>query len=392
MKRNDIFTLVIVAVILLLSLVPLAGLLRAMPIPGESGARPLGSLFPGTPLYTTDVLNGDNIDYSVWAAERYLAGENVYDLKPRFRDNDTFLYPPMLLFIGLFILVFKPFHFYLWFLVLAAAVAAIAIIANKLLKEKGVERNTRWIAVALIILAQGMIRNIGYGHYYVLVVGLLFMLYWFLRKNEIAAGIIYGLLNSILLYGFIFIPYLAIKRKWKAIALGIVIPIIPVIVLALTNTASFEGFLPFLAKGGTYGLSIQEGNFSITRFLGASPLLYVYIALQGLAFLYFTWLLWKKKGVSDEAYLAFCVLFLLVTEPWFSGHHTITAIFAYVLLFSEFVLLPYFLTEANYQTLIGVGLAGGYLLNSYFLFIGCAIMYAYCVIIMLRQSKVRWKA
>jgi hypothetical protein len=401
-KNKLIATLVIVS--LLVNLIPIAGFVRAMPIPdGKGGVIPFGSFFPGTPLYTAKILNGNIIDYCIWAAGRFVHQENVYDMKDRLYPGDFFPYPPLLVFIGYLISPFQPFQYYVWVWVLIGAIAIICKITNELLKERGIGKTERWIVLLLIVTGQGVIRALGWGHYYLIVLAMMFVVYWYLDRNEWVAAIAAGILNSMILYGLILIPYFFIKRKWRAMFMTVFMPALFLYILFLTNKPSFYNFFPFLVKANNFGIINTPGSFSLVRILHNLPFAgMAYLALNAIIFGAVTLAYWQSKSgrtrgkaipmISDAEYFVFLQIFLLVTESWFSGHHSIVGLLAYVLLYDRLASVPYFLTEANYHTFFGMALVAGYVLYTYFVFLGILLVYVYLLVRLFKPTVALAKA
>ncbi len=391
MNRETYVWIGVISVTVFLNLIPVAGTLRALPIPtGEGGTVPLGAFFPETPIYTVDIYDGEVIDQMLWATDRYLAGENVYDFKEWYKGN-WFTYMPITLFLALTIKPFQPLQYYPWLLVMLVSLGTTAVLANKILKQKRIRKRERAVAIGLILIGQSIVRNIGWGHLFIIVLALLLTTYYYLDTHEFRAGLASGILNSILPYGYVLFPYFILKKKWKATFLSVVIPVLPVATLYLTNKPSFYGFFPFIVSSIGLGLD-RVGSFSIIRVVEGTSLKYAYLGIHATIFFLFTLGLWYSKAqkrniITDDLYFAFIPVFLLMTEPWFSGHHIMLAIVTYILLYSRIMILPYLLTELNYQTLFGQRVIGMSVAYTYPMFFGVILAYS----IVVYYAYMRWK-
>jgi hypothetical protein len=252
-----------------------------------------------------------------WAETLYRVDDGHYMFK--YLPSSAFLYLPL---SHLPLDVAKA----VWYFLILAAVVLILSLSNRLLSNGN--KSICTLILPLVILAKFYLRELKLGQINAFVTAVLLLMLWNLLpdtkknspKKDLWAGFLWGLAVAMKPYAVVFLPYLVIKQRWRALLSGFVF-----LGLAILSPAVFYGlqgnfivlqeWYSTLSKS-TPGLLASADNISIiaffTKWMGPndqSMMLSAGVILI-LAILVFVLIL-KGKDMS-RAHVLECSLLLLL--------------------------------------------------------------------------------
>jgi len=164
-----------------------------------------------------------------------------------------------------------------WYVLVLASIAGIVGLSVKLAAfEPGKAFFTG--ALAVLILAKYFLREIQLGQINALITVLLLAMTALLVKQEEslfpgrewAAGLLWGLACALKPYAVIFFPYFILKRRWRAVAAGIVFLAIsfclPILFYGLNGNLAVHGEWISSLSESTLGLFTSQDNVSLLAF------------------------------------------------------------------------------------------------------------------------------
>jgi hypothetical protein len=162
-----------------------------------------------------------------------------------------------------------------WFLLVATAVASVIVLGRKLASASGTVRPGPAVLLAALILAKFFLRELQLGQINALITALLMGIALLLVRDDEApssrgrmeAGILWGLATALKPYAVIFLPYLVLKRKWRALAWGGAVLAATLAAPALFygirgNAAVLGEWISSLSRS-TPGLLVSQDNVSL---------------------------------------------------------------------------------------------------------------------------------
>jgi hypothetical protein len=257
-----------------------------------------------------------------------------------------------------------------WFLLVVAAVAAVIALGRKLAIAAGAAKPGPSVFLASLILAKFFLREIELGQINAFITALLMGMALLLVRDDdapssrrrTATGILWGLATALKPYALIFLPYLVLKRKWRALAWGGAVLAATLAVPALFygirgNMAVLGEWISSLSRS-TPGLLASQDNVSLLAFLmkwmhGSPAASLVYGA--GVALLAGLTLLFLRGGrnlpqaaVAESALL---LVFIPLISPLGWDYTFLSAFSAVVLVTGRIAVFPKparFLLAANF--------------------------------------------
>jgi hypothetical protein len=257
-----------------------------------------------------------------------------------------------------------------WFLLVVAAVAAVIGLGRQLAIAAGAAKPDMAVILASLILAKFFLREIQLGQINALITAFLMGMVLLLVRDDdapssrrrTAAGILWGLATALKPYAVIFVPYLVLKRKWRALAWGGATLAATLAVPALFygirgNMAVLAEWISSLSRS-TPGLLAAQDNVSLLAFLmkwmhGSPAASLVYGA--GVALLAGLTLLFLRGGrnlpqaaVAESALL---LVFIPLISPLGWDYTFLSAFAAMVLVMDRIAVFPKaarFLLAANF--------------------------------------------
>ena len=166
-----------------------------------------------------------------------------------------------------------------WFVLVVAAVAAVLALSRRLAMASGAPKAGPAILLSALILAKFFLREIQLGQINALITALLLgMALLLVRDDEApsprrrtAAGLLWGLATALKPYALIFLPYLVLKRKWRALAWGGAVLAATLALPSLFygirgNGVVLSEWISSLSRS-TPGLLVSQDNVSLLAFL-----------------------------------------------------------------------------------------------------------------------------
>jgi alpha-1,2-mannosyltransferase len=199
------------------------------------------------------------------AGKRLRAGETVYQIED---GHYMFKYLPCAALFYL-PLSFLPLGLakFLWYSLVIFSLYFLVYTSYRILPSKA-EKPKYLLVFTPLILTKFFLREIQLGQINAVVGMVLLFMIWFLisekgarpPRNELYAGILWGLALSLKPHSLIFLPYFLIKKKWKSLLSGLSF-------LALTLWISsffygLQGFISVLKDWGTTLSRTTPGLFS----------------------------------------------------------------------------------------------------------------------------------
>jgi len=196
----------------------------------------------------------------------YKAGQRIRDGETLYRTADghwQFKYLPFSAFLYLpLTLLPLPWAKAIWFGVIVLATVMIFFISSKLIDFK----DDAFFSPAFfagLILARYYLRELQLGQINALMTFLLVTMIWLLARSakpsaESAGGALAGLSTALKPYAIVFFPYLALRKKWPALAAGLT-----VLGLALFAPALFYGWKGNLTVLGEWRSSLAASTPSL---------------------------------------------------------------------------------------------------------------------------------
>jgi alpha-1,2-mannosyltransferase len=257
-----------------------------------------------------------------------------------------------------------------WFLLVGIAVAAVIVLGRKLAISAGMEKPGPAVVLAALILAKFFLREIQLGQINALIAALLMGMALLLVRDDEAplsprrtgAGILWGLATALKPYALIFLPYLVLKRKWRALAWGGAVLAaalaVPSLFYGIRGNAAVLGEWISSLSRSTPGLLVSQDNVSLLAFLmkwmhGSPAATLIYGA--GVALLAVLTLLFLRGGrdlpraaVAESALL---LVFIPLISPLGWDYTFLSAFAAVVLVTNRMSVFPKavrFLLAANF--------------------------------------------
>jgi alpha-1,2-mannosyltransferase len=196
----------------------------------------------------------------------YKAGQRLYEGETLYRTADghwQFKYLPFsaLLYLPL---TFLPLALAkaCWFGLIVAASASIIVISSKLIDYK-YDTFFSPVLVTVLVMGRYFFREIQLGQINALITCLLLAMIWLLARStrpsaSAASGALAGLSTALKPYAVVFFLYLAFRKKWPALALGLV-----VFSLAIFAPALFYGWKGNLVVLGEWRSSLAASTPSL---------------------------------------------------------------------------------------------------------------------------------
>ncbi|NIM58569.1 MAG: DUF2029 domain-containing protein [Candidatus Aminicenantes bacterium] len=168
------------------------------------------------------------IDFEV----NYKAGKRLRGGEPLYQVEDghfMFKYLPSsaLLYLPLSFLPLNAAKAF-WYFIVVFCLCFLVYFSNKILPSEG-KKPVYLLILPPLILAKFFLRELHLGQINAFVTMILLFMIWFLihEKNtmpsqkDIYAGLLWGVATALKPYALIFLPYLILKKKWKALVTGI---------------------------------------------------------------------------------------------------------------------------------------------------------------------------
>ena len=266
-------------------------------------------------------IRGDMVDFQVnyQAGGRLLAGENLYRI-----DDGHFMFK----YLPFSALLYAPLSLLplelakaLWFVILVSCSIGIFYMSYKMASANR-EITTAMVIIPPLILAKFCFREMKLGQINIIVaLILLFMVWSLIFKRPARSGLFWGLATSLKPYGMMFLPYFIVKKQWTALASGV-----SVIAIALLVPSVFygvQGNFTVLSEWAstlsqsTPALLTSHDNISIIAFWSkwtqnATFSLWVagtmVVALAALVLV----LIWKGKKLEEPVALECGLLLMLI--------------------------------------------------------------------------------
>jgi len=176
------------------------------------------------------------------AGGRLLAGETLYRTAD---EHWQFKYSPFsaLIYLPLSLLPLSAAKA-VWFLVVAAAIAAVILVSRKIVAETGPPAVLAAV-LAAAVLARFFLRELQLGQINAVITAILLFMVLELGKGrtgpspaaEAWAGILWGCATALKPYAVIFLPYFILRRKFRPLIAGLI-----VIAVSLVVPVPFYGF------------------------------------------------------------------------------------------------------------------------------------------------------
>ena len=166
-----------------------------------------------------------------------------------------------------------------WFLLVGTAIAAMIVLGGKLAAASGTPKPGPAVVLAVLILAKFFLREIQLGQINALITALLMGMALLLVRDDEApssrlrteAGILWGLAAALKPYALIFLPYLVLKRKGRALAWGAAVfaaaLAVPSLFYGIRGNATVLGEWVSSLSRSTPGLLVSQDNVSLLAFL-----------------------------------------------------------------------------------------------------------------------------
>ncbi len=234
------------------------------------------------------------VDYAVFhkAGERFISGEILYQPSD---GHYQFKYMP---FSAVYFILPSLFPLFwgklIWFIIVLLSVFGTFYYSYRFIKAD----NQSWLFVLLptiLVTARFFVREIDLGQSNaVMIVLLILMINALLQNKENHAGIFLGIASTLKPYAIIFIPYLLLKKKWRAAGISMMFLII-----------SF--FAPVLRYGWDGNLSLlNEWKVSLS---GSTPQLLTNPDNISFFGMYAKW--FGIENLSMVSILAFCTIIII---------------------------------------------------------------------------------
>lgn len=296
----------------------------------------------------------DMVDFEVnyRAGERIVAGETLY----RTADGHfMFKYFPFaaLLYAPLTLVPLEAAKA-IWYVLSVAATLGLFYVSKSIVSGDSVR--SRWVIVMPgLVLAKFCFRELKLGQINALVTLVLLMMVLYLLASEhrrgIRAGALWGLATALKPYGFVFFPYFAVTRNWRALIGGCA-----VLIGAFASPALFYGlernvdvhreWYTTLSASTPAQLGVAD-NVSLIGALvkwSGDPVLAGRLAMVAVGFLAGVVLLVIYQGRDqDRAAVLECGLLLTLiplVSPMGWDYQFLTSVLAMTLLADRFALLP----------------------------------------------------
>ena len=194
------------------------------------------------------------------------AGQRLYEGETLYRTADghwQFKYLPFsaLLYLPL---TFLPLALAkaCWFGLIVAASVSIIVISSKLIDYK-YDTFFSPVLVTVLVMGRYFFREIQLGQINALITSLVVAMIWLLSRSTMpsasaASGALAGLATALKPYAVVFFPYFAFRKKWPALALGLV-----VFSLAIFAPALFYGWKGNLVVLGEWRSSLAASTPSL---------------------------------------------------------------------------------------------------------------------------------
>jgi len=162
------------------------------------------------------------IDFPVYysAGQSLLAGRtDLYSSDFALGRVMDYRYPPffIVIFIPLWILPY-PAAAYIWYLLSIVEIAACVLLLRKISRLDKIPASVKIITV--LAVAQYFVMILHYGNAHLMTIFLLFAsLYFYLRNDDLKAALLMALSITIKLTPVLLLPYFALKKRWKLLAL-----------------------------------------------------------------------------------------------------------------------------------------------------------------------------
>jgi hypothetical protein len=206
------------------------------------------------------------------AGKRLRAGETLYQIED---GHWMFKYLPSAALIYL-PLSFLPLSLakFLWYSLVIFSLCFLVYVSYRILPSKG-EKSKYLLVFTPLILTKFFLREIQLGQINAVVGMVLLFMIWVLisekgerpSRNELYAGILWGLALSLKPHSLIFLPYFLIKKKWKSLLSGL-----SFLALTLCIASFFYGLQGFISvlkdwvttlSRSTPGLFSSQDNISL---------------------------------------------------------------------------------------------------------------------------------
>jgi alpha-1,2-mannosyltransferase len=194
------------------------------------------------------------------------AGQRLYEGETLYRTADghwQFKYLPFsaLLYLPL---TFLPLALAkaCWFGLIVAASVSIIVISSKLIDYK-YDTFFSPVLVTVLVMGRYFFREIQLGQINALIIWLLVAMIWLLARStrppaSAASGALAGLSTALKPYAVVFFPYFVFRKKWPAMALGLII-----FSLAIFAPALFYGWKGNLVVLGEWRSSLAASTPSL---------------------------------------------------------------------------------------------------------------------------------
>ena len=183
-------------------------------------------------------------DFSV----SYQGGKRIIDGGTLYRPSDGHLQykysPGAAVFFSLFALLPYEAAKFIWYLLELFLLFIILVLSYDLLPAKQMKKGLV-IVLSFLVLLKFLAREIELGQVNIFIVFLLAaMLIALLKKNDVAAGLIWGFSLLFKPYALVFLPYFVLKKRIKLMAAGFGMTVIGIIFPAIFY--GFKGNIIFL--------------------------------------------------------------------------------------------------------------------------------------------------
>jgi hypothetical protein len=260
------------------------------------------------------------------AGKRLRAGETLYQSED---GHYMFKYLPSAALFYL-PLSFLPLGLskFLWYSLVIFSLCLLIYMSYSMLPSKA-EKPKYLLVFTPLILTKFFLREIQLGQINAVVGMVLLFMVWFLisekdeksPRNELYAGILWGLALSLKPHSLIFLPYFIIKKKWKSLVSGL-----SFLALALCITSFFYGFQGFISvlkdwvtilSRSTPGLFSSQDNISLAAlFMKWTGDRNLTLILAGVTILFLALLMLaiilRGRGVDQAPVLECAVLLILI--------------------------------------------------------------------------------
>lgn len=267
----------------------------------------------------------DMSDFSV----SYQGGKRIIDGETLYRPSDDHLQykysPGSAVFFSLFALLPYEAAKFIWYLLELFLLFIILVLSYDILPAKQMKKGLV-IVLSFLVLLKFLAREIELGQVNIFIVFLLAtMLIALLKKNDVAAGLIWGFSLLFKPYALVFLPYFILKKRIKLMATGFGMTVIGLIFPAIFY--GFKGNITVLREWqqtmvqSTGSLLDSYDNASLHAFFlkilptGNRDLVWIliifFVLLIGFSFLGMM-LRGKRENLKQPEVLEFSFLFILI--------------------------------------------------------------------------------